>query len=82
MNGIREEANGMVLEEAPAVPLSGPDTEGYGLSSHSAAEEALLALTLITTWALVTGRTLRSDVPPCQLAADELLEFWADPLLG
>lgn len=47
---------------------------------ETAAEEALLALTLITTWALATGRTLRSDVPPGQLTEAELMEFWADPL--
>jgi hypothetical protein len=46
------------------------------------ADEALLALTLITTWALATGRAVRSDVPPGRLTEDELIEFWADPLIG
>ncbi|HEX6471678.1 MAG TPA: hypothetical protein VF069_21440 [Streptosporangiaceae bacterium] len=50
--------------------------------AEAPAEEALLALTLITTWALATGRAVRSDVPPGQLTEDELIEFWADPLIG
>ncbi len=76
----------MVLEEAPAVPLSGHYIDEPGGPScspaDSPAEQALLALTLITTWALATGRTLRSDVPPSQLTEDELIDFWADPLTG
>jgi len=64
----------MVVDEAPAVAPAG--------SSNSPAEQALLALTLITTWALATGRTLRSDVSPGQLTENELIEFWADPLIA
>jgi hypothetical protein len=64
----------MVVDEAPAVAPAG--------SACSPAEQALLALTLITTWALATGRTLRSGVPPGQLTEDELIEFWADPLIA
>jgi hypothetical protein len=37
-----------------------------------------LACLLITSWTLVTGRTLRGDVPPQMLNADELISFWAD----
>jgi hypothetical protein len=64
----------MVVDEAPAFAPAG--------SASSPAEQALLALTLITTWALATGRTLRSDVPPDQVTEDELIEFWADPLIA
>jgi hypothetical protein len=31
-------------------------------------------------WALASGRTLRSDVPPDQLTVAELIDFWADDL--
>ncbi|MFC9973309.1 hypothetical protein ACFVH6_20695 [Spirillospora sp. NPDC127200] len=41
------------------------------------AEDALMALTLITTWAMRTGRRLRS-VPVEELTAEELEAFWAD----
>lgn len=45
---------------------------------NAQSEDELLALLLINTWTLTTGRILRSDVPPQQLRADELIEFWAD----
>jgi hypothetical protein len=48
-------------------------------------DDDLLALVLIYTWTLVTGRTLRSDVPPQELSEEELIDFWADdqdPFLG
>jgi hypothetical protein len=41
-------------------------------------DDDLLALVLIHTWTLVTGRTLRSDVPPQELSEEELIDFWAD----
>jgi hypothetical protein len=44
-------------------------------------DEAWLGSVLIATWALRTGRVLRYDVPVGSLAADELISFWADPLL-
>lgn len=47
-------------------------------SRHAQAEDDLLASLLISTWMLITGRTLRSDVPPGQLTESELIEFWAD----
>jgi hypothetical protein len=67
----------MMVEAAPAV-ARGARPVG---ASCSPAEQALLALILITTWALATGRTLRADVPPDQLTERELIEFWADPLI-
>ena len=36
------------------------------------------AWVLITSWALITGRLLRADVPARLLTKDELIEFWAD----
>lgn len=39
-----------------------------------------LAAVLIRMWALASGRTLRSDVPPDQLSEEELIAFWADDM--
>lgn len=38
----------------------------------------LIAFLLISSWSLATGRRLRSDVPPGDLAESELIDFWAD----
>lgn len=42
--------------------------------------DELLAVVLIRMWALASGRTLRSDVPPDQLSEEELIAFWADDM--
>lgn len=42
--------------------------------------DAVLAAVLIRMWALASGRTLRRDVPPDQLSAEELIAFWADDM--
>lgn len=44
-------------------------------------DDAWLGSVLAATWALRTGRVLRQDVPCDALTADELVTFWADPLL-
>jgi hypothetical protein len=44
-------------------------------------DEAWLGSVLIATWALRTGRVLHCDVPVSALTTDELITFWADPLL-
>jgi hypothetical protein len=44
-------------------------------------DDELLAHLLIHTWILITGRMLRSDVPPQDLTEQELIEFWADDYL-
>jgi hypothetical protein len=41
-------------------------------------DDELLAHLLIHTWMLITGRMLRSDIPPQDLTEQELIEFWAD----
>jgi hypothetical protein len=51
------------------------------MSVDSHFDDALLARVLISTWVLHTGRALRRDVPPSDLPAEELIDFWADPLL-
>ncbi|MGH3191245.1 MAG: hypothetical protein ACRDOL_29160 [Streptosporangiaceae bacterium] len=48
------------------------------MSYDPRADDKLIACLLIRTWALATGRTLRSDVNPCELSAAELIDFWAD----
>ena len=40
--------------------------------------DEILARLLITSWTLATGRTLRGDVRPQMLSAEELISFWAD----
>jgi len=39
--------------------------------------DEFIARLLIDIWTLATGRTLR-DVPPPELTAEELIDFWAD----
>ena len=41
-------------------------------------DDELVALLLIRTWTLITGKTLRRDVPPHELTEDELIDFWSD----
>lgn len=36
-----------------------------------------LALTLMTTWSLATGRAM-PGVPPVRLSAQQLIDFWAE----
>jgi hypothetical protein len=43
-------------------------------------DDALLARSLFTTWAVRTGRILRA-VPVTELTPGELIEFWADDQL-
>jgi hypothetical protein len=40
-------------------------------------DDELLAQLLVSTWSLITGRTLRPDVPPSELTREELIDFWA-----
>jgi hypothetical protein len=42
-------------------------------------DDELLAHLLISTWTVITGRTLR-DVPTECLTPEELIDFWADDL--
>jgi hypothetical protein len=55
---------------ASGIPAGGPGDPG----------DEVLAAVLIRMWALASGRTLRSDVPPDQLSAEELIAFWADDM--
>jgi hypothetical protein len=59
------------------VPVPGGSVPPAGTPTP-ADDDALLAMVLITSWSLATGRTLRSDVPPQLLTEDELIAFWAD----
>jgi hypothetical protein len=42
--------------------------------------DEFLAAVLIRMWALASGRILRRDVPPDQISAEELIDFWADDM--
>jgi hypothetical protein len=55
---------------AISIPVSHPE--------RHYCDDELLSLLLITRWTLLTGRNLRSDVPPQMLTAEELINFWAD----
>jgi hypothetical protein len=46
--------------------------------SYRENEDELLAQVLVTSWTLVTGRTLRAGVPPHSHSEEELISFWAD----
>jgi hypothetical protein len=68
--------------ERPSDAETGPSTvplTGMPVDSHF--DDTLLGRVLISTWVLHTGRTLRRDVPPAELPVEELIDFWADPLL-
>jgi hypothetical protein len=51
-----------------------------GTQQHDDPGDEVLAAVLIRMWALASGRTLRRDVPPDQLSAEELIDFWADDM--
>jgi hypothetical protein len=55
-----------------------PNTESPDVSESPDSSDDLLATLLIRSWMVATGRTLRSDVPPRDLPAEELIDFWAD----
>ena len=42
--------------------------------------DEFVARLLVDIWTLATGRTLR-DVPPDELTAEELIDFWSDDQL-
>jgi hypothetical protein len=50
------------------------------LTQGTAWDDAFMAALLIRMWSLASGRTLRCDVPPVDLSAEELIRFWADDL--
>ena len=41
-------------------------------------DDERFARVLIASWTLLTGRTLRADVPPYLVSEEELISFWAD----
>jgi hypothetical protein len=61
------------VPRGPRHPL--PRNEPIVPESHL--DDELLALTLFSTWAVLTGRTLRA-APPGELTEEELIEFWED----
>ncbi len=52
----------------------------WATAESATPEEQVLALVLITAWAVRTGRVLR-PVPMGELSPEELVDFWADDQL-
>jgi hypothetical protein len=61
-------------------PPSDPASSGISADGPGNPDDEVLATVLIRMWALASGRTLRSDVPPDQLSSEELIAFWADDM--
>jgi hypothetical protein len=58
--------------------MSVSQSESPGFSDFHPNYDDMLATLLVFSWMVATGRTLRVDVPPRELSAEELIEFWAD----
>jgi hypothetical protein len=50
----------------------------HAMPFTSLSDDELMAQLLINTWTLTTGKTLRRDVPPQELAEEELIDFWSE----
>jgi hypothetical protein len=59
-------------------PASMPRRNSRAKPVYRENEDELLARVLVTSWTLVTGRTLRTGVPPHSHSEEELISFWAD----
>jgi len=58
---------------APEIPK-----HDYAMPYVPLSDDEQIVQLLIQTWTLMTGRTLRSDVPPQELTEQELIDFWSD----
>jgi hypothetical protein len=56
-----------------------PGRAATPLPRHPRSTDELIAFTLITLWALETGRTPPAGAYPERLPAAELIAFWSDP---
>jgi hypothetical protein len=54
------------------------DLPGRPKTDTAQSDDEFIALVLIHTWMLTSGKVLRSDVPPDELTEEELIDFWAD----
>jgi hypothetical protein len=66
--------------ESTAIPLRTLSRRAADLAVQGGDDELLRLL--VTSWSLITGRSLRADVPPQRLSEDELISFWADDHLA
>ncbi|WP_242907149.1 hypothetical protein [Actinomadura terrae] len=65
----------------PAPVAAGAPVPGHAPGARRPrSDDELIAYTLITLWALATGRSLPDGVPPARLDEHELIAFWADPV--
>lgn len=67
-------------ERTTGGPTGRPASHPRSGTHHDDTGDEILAIVLIRMWALASGRTLRSDVPPGQLSEEELIAFWADDM--
>jgi hypothetical protein len=56
-----------------------PGRAALRLPRHPPSTDELIAFTLVTLWALETGRTPPAGVSPERWPAVELIAFWSDP---
>jgi hypothetical protein len=61
-----------------SVPTAENPERDHAMPYVPLTDDDLVARLLIHTWMLTTGRTLRSDIQPHELAEEELINFWAD----
>ena len=63
-------------------PADPPAPQAY-LSSPAAdsTDDDFLAALYVRMWSLASGRELPRGIPPCQLPAEQLVNFWADELV-
>ncbi|WP_131738752.1 hypothetical protein [Actinomadura roseirufa] len=69
----------MMLDSAPS-PVTRVTPAADHPASGAAGDTAVLALSLFTTWAARTGRSLPAG-PVDDLSPEEIIEFWVDDQL-
>jgi hypothetical protein len=74
----RRLANGLSGSECGLSIIANVDASDHAMLYQSLSPDEFVARLLVDIWTLATGRTLRCDVPPHELTAEELIDFWAD----
>jgi hypothetical protein len=62
----------------PPIPQPDNPKRDHTMPFTLLSDDELIALLLIHTWTLTTGKTLRGDIPPHELTEEELIDFWSD----
>jgi hypothetical protein len=71
-------ANGPSEAECEFSIIANVNAGDLALFYQPLSHDEFVARLLVDIWTLATGRTLRCDVPPHELTAEELIDFWAD----